>query len=182
MKAYRNLAGNVIEIEVDVDPSGSPILPPDTTVDEKPVALDGHYVTVVGTAWVQIPIPQPFVAFETKKQQALDKLLTYRAWYLDQPVEHAGSTFDADELARNRLTQALVINQTTQHLPPAWVDANNQQYPITAIADLQGIVMAVQTVFSTRFFEMDAIRQQILAATDETALDAVVVPSIPSRM
>lgn len=179
MKAYRNLGGNVVEIEVDVDVNGQPILPPDTTVDPRPEPLPGHYVTVVGNEWVQIPIPQEYFEFSYKKQLALEKLSKYKNWYLDQPVEHAGKKFDADEVARNRLTQALVIYNTNNYLPPAWITEDNQPFALNSINDLLGIINAVQTAFSTRFFEMDAIRQQILAAQNDEELDAVKIPQIP---
>jgi hypothetical protein len=52
MKAYRNIAGVVHEIQVDIGLDGQPILPPDTTVDPRPEPQPGHYVTVVGNAWV----------------------------------------------------------------------------------------------------------------------------------
>lgn len=182
MKAFRNIAGTVVEVDVDVDLQGQPILPPDTTVAEKPAANAGHYVTVVGNAWVQIPIPQEVVAFEYKKQQALESLGVYKAWYFEQPTDHMGITFDANDQARNRLTQALVIESTSGYLPPAWIAADNSQFPLAVKADLVGIVSAVQTAFSTRFFEMDVIRQQILVAGDEAALAAIVIPSVPNQM
>lgn len=182
MKAFRNIAGTVVEIDVDVDLQGQPILPPDTTVIEKPAAQPGHYVTVVGNAWVQIPIAQEVIAFEYKKQLALEALGRYKAWYFEQPTELNGVLFDADDQARNRLTQALVIESTSGCLPPAWIAADNSQIPLADKAALVAIVTAVQTAFSTRFFEMDTVRQSILAAADEAALSAVVVPSIPTQM
>jgi len=106
----------------------------------------------------------------------------YKAWYFEQPTTHMGVTFDADEQARNRLTQALVIESTSGYLPPAWIAADNSQFPLAAKADLVGIVTAVQTAFSTRFFEMDVVRQQILAADNDAVLAAIVIPSVPSQM
>lgn len=182
MKAFRNVAGTVVEIDVDVDLQGQPILPPDTTVQAKPVAQAGHYVTVVGNAWVQIPQPQEVIAFEYQKQQALEKLSKYKAYYFEQPTEINGVLFDADEQARNRLTQNLVVNSASGYLPPAWIAADNTPYPIAALADLMEIVNGVQQAFSTRFFEMDTLRQQILAAADEAALAAVVIPVIPNQI
>ena len=181
MKAFRNIAGTVVEIEVDVDPNGQPILPPDTTVDAKPAAEAGHYVTVVGNAWVQIPQPQEVIAFEYQKQQALEKLAKYKAYYFEQPTEINGVLFDADEQARNRLTQNLVVNGSSGYLPPVWIAADNSQYPIATLADLMDIVNGVQAAFATRFFEMDTLRQQILAAADEAALAAIVIPSVPNQ-
>jgi hypothetical protein len=182
MKAFRNLAGNVIEIDVDIDLDGNPILPPDTTVNPRPEPQPGHYVTVVGNDWVQIPIPQEYKTFEYKKQLALEALSRYKDWYTNQPVEHAGKLFDGDELARGRLAQALIINATTGYLPPAWIAADNTPFPISTLADLQGIVAAVQSAFTTRFFEMDTIRQQILAATNDGELDAITIPTIPAHV
>ncbi len=181
MKAFRNVGGNVIEIEVDVDAQGVPLLPKDTTVDARPTPAVGHYVTVVGNAWVQIPLPVENFEFAYKKQLALEKLATYKSWYLDQPVVHATVTFDADELARNRLIQALVINGATGYLPPAWVAADNSAFPITTLADLSGLINTVQTAFATRFFEMNVIRDQLLASADEAALNAVVIPVKPQQ-
>lgn len=182
MKAFRNVGGNIVEIEVDLDPSGNPLLPPDTTVDAKPQAQADHYVTIVDKSWVQIPIPVQYVTFESKKQEALKKLQEYRNWYLEQPVEHNGRKFDADDTARARLTQSLFINSELGYLPPAWIDANNTFYPLSNRDDLKGIISAVQVAFSTRFFEVAAIRGSILAAADEATLEAITIPTRPTNM
>jgi len=179
MKAWRNFGDALVEIEVDVSTSGQPILPPDTTIAPRPDPLEGYYVTVVGNEWVQIPIPQEFTLFETKKQVKLEEIRKYRAWYLEQPVDYNGLTFDADEQSRNRLTQALLIYQTNGYLPPAWIAFDNTSYTLTVIDDLMGIINAVQTAFSTRFFETDAIRRQVIDAATEADLEAVVIPKLP---
>lgn len=182
MKAFRNVAGTVVEIDVDVDLQGQPILPPDTTVDEKPAAQAGHYVTVVGKVWVQIPQPQEVIAFDYQKQQALEKLATYKGYYLELPTLFNGVMFDADSEARARLTQALVIYNEIGYLPPSWIAADNSSVGLSTIDDLKAIVGAVQTAFSTRFFEMDSIRQQIIGAMNEANLAAIVIPVIPNQM
>lgn len=182
MKAFRNIGGSVVEIDVDTDPNGQPILPPDTTVDAKPAAHDGHYVTVVGNAWVQIAIPQEVTEFEYKKQKALDALGVYKNYYLDLPITVNSVIFDADEQARNRLTQAVVIHTATGSLPPAWIAKDNSPYPLADIAALMEIVNAVHTAFSTRFFEMDAIRQAIIAATNDAELSVITIPTIPNQI
>jgi hypothetical protein len=179
MKAWRNLNGNVVEIEVDQDTSGSPILPPDTTTAERPAAQDGHYVTVVGNEWVQIPVPVAFISFESKKAAKLDALKAYRTWALAQPVEHDGVKFDADDNARTNLIQALVIYGANSYLPPAWVAYDNTLYPLPDVAAFNGIVTAVQTAFGTRFFEAEAVRQQLMGANNEDQLAAAVVPTVP---
>ena len=181
MKGYRNVGNAIVEIDVDIDTRGRPILPPDSTVDPKPEAQDGHYVTIVGNSWVQIAKPVEYIAFDYKKQQALEKLSQYRSWYIEQTVEVNGIVYDADDQARNRLIQALVIYNATNYLPPAWIAADNTPQPLATIADLQAIITGVQTAFSTRFFECDSIRQQIIAAETEEALAAIEVPVIPNQ-
>ena len=179
MKAFRNLAGNVIEIDVDTDPDGHPILPPDTTVDPRPEAQEGHYVTVVGKVWMQIPIPQPFVSFETKQAEAQKRLSKYKDWYLEQPIMHMDFKFDADEMARARLTQAIVMTSVNGYLASAWITYDNGLFPLNSLDDLKGIANAVQVAFANRFFEMSTIREQIASATDETQLSAIEIPEVP---
>lgn len=184
MKAFRNIAGNVVEIDIDVDLNGNPILPPDTTIDPKPEALEGHYVTVVGKVWVQIPIPQEFKAFETKKTEALAKLSTYRDWHIEQPITHQEVLFDADEQARNRISQVISVHTATGQLPPEWVTFNNGSFPITTIEDLTALATSIFTAFSERFYHCNTIRRSILDAETEETLAAAVetIPSIPTSM
>lgn len=177
MKAFRNVAGNVVEITVDVGLDGKPILPPDTTVDPRPEPNPGHYVTVVGREWVQIEIPVVIESFESKVARKLEAIGKYRDWLTEQPVEVGGVKFDADEQARSRLTQALVIQSTLGYLPPAWISYDNTPQPLTTVDDLKAIVQTVQTAFATRFFECDVLRQAAKAATNTEELDLVVVPS-----
>ena len=184
MKAFRNVAGNVVEILVDIDPAGNPILPPDTTVDPKPEAQEGHYVTVVGREWVQIPAPQEFKAFETKKNEAINKLREYREWKLEQPVtltvEGTGEEvkFDADSTARDRINHALTLHTNLGVLPPAWITYDNNEFPLTTLEDLKTVATAVFTAYNNRFFECNEIRKQLLEAQDEETL-AVAVELIP---
>ena len=179
MKAYRNYAGEVREIYVDVDPNGQPLLPPDTTIQPRPDALEGHYVTVVGTEWVQIEIPVQVESLETRRVRLLAQLSQFRAWLTEQPVGVAGRLFDADDQARSRLTQALVMHSTLDYMPPAWIAYDNQPVGLNTIDDLKGIVAAVQNAFAVRFFYCDEIRQRLMAATTEEQLQGIAVPAVP---
>ena len=181
MKAYRNIAGEVREIQVDIGINGQPILPPDTTVDPRPEPLPGHYVTVVGDKWVQIEIPVYVEAFETKKQKKLDAIAKYRDWYLDQPVEFQGVKFDGDSEARIRLTQALLMAKELEYVPPVWVTYDNSEFPLPDFETMKDLVAVVTQAFSTRFYECSVMRAQAMAAEDLAALDAVQVPAIPDR-
>lgn len=176
MKAFRNIGGEVREIQVDIGLDGQPILPPDTTVNDRPEPLPGHYVTVVDNSWVQIEIPVYVKSFETLKAETLDKVVKYRSWLLEQPVDVDGVLFDGDKLARDRLTDALVIYSELGVLPPAWVTYANELHALTTIDDLKAIAAAVTTAFSTRFYECNDLRASVLAAADEAQLQAIKIP------
>ena len=176
MKAWRNQGGRLVEITIDIDLEGNPILPPDTTTDAKPEPLEGHYVTVVGREWVQIPVPVYVETFEQKKSKKLETAGRYKAWLLDQPVEINGLKFDADEQARDRLIQALVISNETGVVPQAWYTYDNQAHPLADLDALKAIVNAVHSAFSARFFEANTIRDSINLAENEEALNEIVIP------
>lgn len=178
MQAYRNVGGVVRQITVDTDPGGNPILPPDTTVDSRPEALEGHYVTVVGKSWVQIPIPVVTVSLENLKAAALVRFAKWREQHINRPVEHAGRMFDADELSRSRVTQALTVHASIGFLPPAWLDVNKAPFPLADIDTLKGIATAILTSFNNGFFEAEVKRSQIAAATTEAELAAVDIPEV----
>ena len=181
MKAFRNLAGNVVEIDIDLDLNGDPILPPDTTTDPRPEAQPGHYVTVVDRSWVQIPIPVQVKSLELLKSEALKKVAAYREWLLEQPVEHSGILFDGDQIARIRLNQAVTVAEAGGQVPPAWVTYDNSTFPLADLAALKALTVTVITAFGNRFFEANAVREAVMQANDEAALAAVEIPAIPDR-
>lgn len=181
MKAFRNMAGNVVEIDIDLDLNGDPILPPDTTTDPRPEAQPGHYVTVVDRNWVQIPIPVQVKSLELLKSEALKKVADYREWLLEQPVEHSGVLFDGDQVARIRLSQAVTVAEAGGQVPPAWVTYDNSTFPITDLAALKALTVTVITAFGNRFFEASAVREAVMQANDEAALAAIEIPVIPNQ-
>lgn len=179
MKAFRNIGGNVVEVEIDVDLDGNPIFPPDTTINPRPEAAEGHYVTVVGRDWVQIPVPVETKSFEQKQREKHEELIRYRNWYLDQPVEHEGVLFDADETARARVSQSIIVVSAGAQVPPGWVTYDNGVFPLADYDALKALAVSIFTAFGTRFFEINAIRDQILQAADEAALAEVQIPTRP---
>ena len=181
MKAFRNLAGNVVEIDIDLDLNGNPILPPDTTLDPRPEAQPGHYVTVVDRSWVQIPIPVQVKSLELLKAEALKKVADYREWLLEQPVEHAGILFDGDQIARVRLSQAVTVADAGGQVPPVWVTYDNSAFPLADLAALKALTVTIITAFGTRFFEANAIREAIMLAGDEASLAAIEIPGVPAQ-
>lgn len=176
MKAFRKVAGNIVEIRVDVDLNGEPLLPPNTTVDPRPEYLEGHYSTIEGNSWVVIAHPvQPVevITFESIQQNKLLELSAYRDWLLEQPVEHDGRMFDADDTARTRISQAIVSYTTLDTLPGGWVDANDELYPIETYEDLVNLARVIADIFQARFFETAMLRVSISAATTEEELNLI---------
>lgn len=179
MKAFRNIGGRVVEIDIDVDLTGNPILPPDTTTDKPPSIPEGHYSTVVGDRWVVIANPIQTVTFEMKQQEQLEKLKEYRAWLLEQPIEHDGRQFDGDETARARVSQALVSFQSLSVLPDGWFDLDNQLYEVPTYEDLCALALSIAGAFQSRFFETALIRTSIMESTTLEELELVECPGIP---
>lgn len=177
MIAYRNRNGVIVQINVDVGPDGKPILPPDTTVDSRPEEIEGHTLTVVGTKWMHIAIPVVEYSLEYLKQQALEKVSAWKAWYQNQPVEYNGILFDADETARGRLTQALVMFTNANYLPPVWFTYNNGSYTIAAIEDLKALAATVMAALPTRLYEAQVLAARISAATTVAELNSIVIPT-----
>lgn len=176
MKAFRLYNGMINEIDVDVDAvTGLPILPPDTTVDPRPEEVGGKYITIQGNQWVYIDIVEPTL-FQLKQNKLVD-FETFRQAYMDKPVTVAGVQFDADGTARERLTQALVMNSAFGYLPPVWITHDNGAYPIADLDALKAIAQAAQTAFATRFYEIVAIRDAINNAATKEELEAVVIPT-----
>lgn len=176
MKAFRNVGGNVVEITVDLDLNGEPILPPNTTVQPRPEVTEGHYVTVVGDSWVQIEIPVQEVTLDQIKSEALERLKGWRTWVLEQPITHQEVLFDADETARARLSQAVVIGEVSGVVPPAWVALDNSLFPIESYEALKALAIAMSIEFSARFFQASTLREAIEAAESQAEVEAVEIP------
>lgn len=176
MQAFRNVGGEVKTIQVDVDIDGNPILPPDTTVDPRPEPLEGHYVTVVDRAWVQIPIPVQVVTLDALRNDKLTRFDKWREKHINRPVDMNGVMFDADELSRSRVTQALTVYASIGFLPAAWMDMNKQPFPLTSVDDLKAVATAILAQFNASFFEAEVKRAAIVAATTEAELAAVDIP------
>ncbi len=182
MQAFRNVGGVITEITVDIGLDDQPILPPDTTVEPRPEALEGHYVTVVGNSWVQIPIPEEVISFETKKAQTLQQLNEYKEWLQEQNIEFNGVVFQANALTRDRVTQTFVAYRELGYLPPAWIAADNTPYALNSIDDFAPLAHAIMNTFTERFYEANAIRTQIMAAVDMAELSQVRIPGMTSTI
>jgi len=177
MNAFRSINGNIVEVLIDVDPNGMSLLPPNTTVEPKPEALEGHRLDIMGTSWIQVPVVVHVKSFEELRLDKLAELRRYRDWIFEQPTEHAGVLFDADDKARVRISQTVTAYQAFSELPPGWVTYDNQTIPLATFDDLKAIAVTIFTTFNARFFECNTMRDAISVAETEEALDAVVIPT-----
>lgn len=178
MKAYRKVNGEIREIRVDVSPSGTPLLPPNTTVDPRPEPLEGYYLDIVGDSWEQIPVRVHVPTLQEVKDKACDELALYKDWLLDSPVMFEGHDFDSDDTARIRLLGAVSAYQVSGKWPPAWVTYDNKLFPLTTPNLLNGLSMTVYNAFTSRFFFVTGIREQILACETIEEVDNVTIPEI----
>lgn len=176
MKGYKIVNEAIVEVQVDVDKMGRPILSPDITIDPIPEYTPGYYLTIVNSKWVKLPIVTQDFELQQLKNEKLVQLKEYKDWLINQPIEYNGYLFDADELTKNRLTQTLVIYILTKKHPPAWITYDNYPYPIRSIEDLMGIVQAVHEAFSERFFTLEQIRQRIIRCKTKEELEKVEIP------
>ena len=180
MKAFqRTPDGSIKEILIDLDRNGNPILPSNTTIDPRPQANEGHYVTVVGDKWVQIPITPPReVTLEELKDDKCDVLAAYKDWLLEQPVYMDDVLYDADSVSRDRLTQAVLLSELGGPVVEVWVDANGIPRPIADHNHIKNLSFLVAGVFQQRFTALTGMRLAIIAATSVEELDAIVIPEI----
>lgn len=178
MKAFRKKNGVITEIQVDVGRNGEPLLPPNTTVEPKPLLLEGHFLDIVNGEWQQFPEHVHVETLEEAKDKACKQLAVYRDWVIDRPVEHEGKLFDADETARTRLTGAVTAHGIGEALPSVWVAKDNSLFPIKTIADLQALAAKVYSEFNSRFSYVTDLRLQILAAETLTELEALEMPVV----
>lgn len=178
LDAWRNVAGNVVQVKVDVGIDGKPLLPPDTTTDPRPEPLEDHYVTVVGNEWVQIPVAKTIPTLESVRDDKLRELSAWKEWILEQPVEFESRLFDGGETARSRISQAIVMAIATEKVPPVWVDYNNQNFPIDTLSTLKALGVSLANEFLERFYQSSLLRETILSAQTMEALYNIEIPKI----
>lgn len=72
-----------------------------------------------------------------------------------------GHTWQADKRSQELLGQAISLAQAGGALPPVWRDADNNDMPVTSIADLLAIAGAiaqqVQTAYATSWARKAAV-------------------------
>jgi len=90
----------------------------------------------------------------------------------EQPVTALGRTWDADKRSQELLASAITLAQAGAPLPTVWRDHDNDNMPVTSIADLLAISGAiaaqVQQAYATSWMRKAAVD----AATTIDEVDA----------
>lgn len=115
--------------------------------------------------------------FAQQQAAAWARIKAARDAALSAPVTWDGSTFDADENARQRIGQALQLAtmaaQAGQAYSVPWTLADNTVRVLSG-ADLAQVAVAMGLQFQATFAKGQALRAQIEAATTQAELDAVI--------
>jgi hypothetical protein len=89
------------------------------------------------------PHPQALLAAAKAEKKA--RIEAERDAQCEQPVQALGRTWDADKRSQELLASAITMAQAGGPLPPAWRDHDNDNMPVTSIADLLAIAGAIAT-------------------------------------
>ena len=81
-----------------------------------------------------------------------------------QPVRALGRTWDADKRSQELLAYAITIAQAGGPLPPVWRDHDNDNMPVTSIADLLAIAGAIAAQIQTAYAQSWARKAAVNAA------------------
>ena len=87
------------------------------------------------------PHPQALLAAAKARKKA--RIEAERDAQCEQPVQALGRTWDADKRSQELLASAITIAQAGGPLPSVWRDHDNDNMPVTSIADLLAIAGAI---------------------------------------
>jgi hypothetical protein len=87
--------------------------------------------------------PHPQAVLAVAKAEKKARIEAERDAQCEQPVQALGRTWDADKRSQELLTAAITLAQAGGPLPPVWRDYDNNNVPITSLADLLAIANAI---------------------------------------
>jgi hypothetical protein len=108
--------------------------------------------------------PHPQALLAAAKAQKKARIEAERDVQCEQPVQALGRTWDADKRSQELLASAITIAQAGGPLPPAWRDHDNDNMPVTSIADLLAIAGAIATQTQTAYAQSWARKAAVDAA------------------
>lgn len=89
-----------------------------------------------------------------------------------QPVHALGRTWQADKRSQELLASAVTIAQAGGPLPAVWRDAENNDMPVTSLADLLAIAGAIAEQTQAAYSDSWARKAAVDAATTLDEVDA----------
>lgn len=151
---------------VDVHPVGFPVAPELQWVD-CPDDCTTQWVYLNGACQ---PKPRDFAA---EKAAMPAKIEAWRDQACVANVTAHGRPWQADKTSQALLGQAIALAQAGLPLPAVWRDANNNNMPITSLADLLAIAGAIAAQVQAAYVRSWQLKAQVEAATTVEELDAI---------
>jgi len=116
------------------------------------------------------PHPQALLAAAKTEKKA--RIEVERDAKCEQPVKALERTWDADKRSQELLASAITIAQAGGPLPPEWRDHDNDNMPVTSIADLLAIAGAIATQTQTAYAQSWVRKEAVDAAQTLDEVDA----------
>jgi hypothetical protein len=105
--------------------------------------------------------PHPDAMLAEAKAAKKRQIEAERDAQCEQPVQALGRTWDADQRSQELLASAITLAQAGGPLPAVWRDHDNNDMPVTDIADLLAIagaiIQQVQTAYATSWARKAAV-------------------------
>lgn len=118
-------------------------------------------VPEVGAAGEIAPLGSGPMTLESAKAAKKRQIEAERDAACEQPVTALGRTWDADKRSQELLTSVITLAQAGAPLPTVWRDYDNNNMPVTSIADLLAISGAiaaqVQQAYATSWMRKAAV-------------------------
>jgi len=137
--------------------------------DEVP-ACDLRQCEYIGEAQLD---PHPDAMLAEAKAAKKRQIEAERDAACEQPVTALGRTWDADKRSQELLSSAITIAQAGGPLPAVWRDAENNDMPVTSLADLLAISGAIAKQVQTAYATSWARKAAVDAATTIDKVNAV---------
>ena len=116
--------------------------------------------------------------FEQRRQAKLQAIDRERDALLTAGFEYAGHRFDSDEKSIQRINAIATLALMNAGFETPYITQNNETITLTA-SDIAGLGAAAAAHEASYVFLARSLKDQVLAATTQEDLDAVVWPTQP---
>ncbi|WP_337878273.1 DUF4376 domain-containing protein [Caldimonas sp.] len=136
---------------------------------EEVPACDLRQCELIGKADLD---PHPDAVLAEAKVRKKEQIEADRDAACVQPVTALGRTWQADKRSQELLASAITIAQAGGPLPAVWRDRDNQDMPVTSIADLLAIAGAIAAQTQAAYAASWARKAAVDAAVTVDDVDA----------